>query len=227
MDLNAHYTQLWDTARQRIEAGEYEVDPLIGAPADTRRGLTLVARPSTETKERMQAVLQELKQLEPEQYAYPIADLHLTLLSIISCYPDFKLSTVSVEEYVCLTQETFKNIHPFTVNFTGVTASASCVMAQGFPADATLEQLRNQLRRAFKSSGLQQTIDSRYTIQTAHATLLRFRKPLRHPQKLLNTLEHLRDYFFGASRIHEVELVYNDWYQRQQHVQVLAKFPLT
>lgn len=227
MDLAAHYHHLWETSRQGFETGKFELDPLLDNPNDLRRGLTLVARPSLEVKENMQLVLQELLQLEPEQYAYPASDLHITLLSIVSCYSGFQLDSVTVEDYASLIRESLKEIEPFTVAFAGVTASPSCVLAQGFPADDTLAQLRDRLRKVFKVSGLEQSIDARYAIQTAHATLLRFRKPLRHPQAFLQKLDELRNFSFGCSTITEAEFVYNDWYQRERHVQVLATFLLT
>lgn len=225
-DLAAHYTRLWETTKQKIqETGGYELDPLIDAPDDLRRGITLVIRPSQEVKVRMQSFLQELRALEPEQYYYPASDLHVTVLSIISCYPGFRLEDIVLSDYVARVRQALVGIRPFAIHYQGITASPSCVLAQGFPQDDMLGRLRDQLRTAFKSSGLQQSIDARYTLQTAHSTVLRFRMPLRQPAAFLEKLESLREHDFGLSPITGAELVFNDWYQREQDVQVLARFP--
>jgi hypothetical protein len=62
------------------------------------------------------------------------------------------------------------------------------MMVQGFPADEGLQVLRDRLRAAFRQSSLQQSIDQRYSIQTAHSTIIRFRHPLRDAPRLLRKL---------------------------------------
>ena len=99
-------------------------------------------------------------------------------------------------------------------------------MIQGFPTDETLNNLRNKLRENFKNSGLQQSIDSRYTISAAHATVMRFQDKLQDPKKLIEISEKYRDYDFGEFEVKNLELVYNDWYQRKSNTRVLGDFGL-
>lgn len=226
MDLHTLYTHLRETAFAQLKAGHAALDPLLDSANDRRRGLTLLARPQSEVRQKLQELLQELAQLEPEQYYYPIEDLHITLLSLISCYPGFTLAQIDPLSYTALVEKALRDIPAFRVEFSGLTASPSCVMAQGFPEGEAISQLRHNLRTLFQASPLQQSIDQRYTLQTAHCTLVRFRRPLSHPMKFLEKLQEYQAYAFGVSWVQEVELVYNDWYQRQAETKVIHTFQL-
>ena len=61
------------------------------------------------------------------------------------------------------------------LTYKGVTASPSCLMIQGFMNHESLNITRNNLRKKLKNTTLQQSIDKRYSIQTAHSTVCRFR----------------------------------------------------
>ncbi|MFT2007789.1 2'-5' RNA ligase family protein [Pontibacter sp. 13R65] len=226
MQLAMHYDQLWQSSLQHFRKGEFELDPLIEDKQDNRLGLTLLARIQADVDDRIQALINELQQVEPAQYYYPPSDRHLTLLSIISCYSGFELSQIALEEYLAVVQESLQGISPFSVEIKGITASPSCILLQGFPVGEQLGQLRNQLRQRFKASGLQHSIDKRYAIITAHSTMVRFKAPLQQPQLFLKKLQQYRDYNFGTTTIKEAELVCNDWYQREKHVKLLHTFPL-
>lgn len=95
----------------------------------------------------------------------------------------------------------------------------------GFLTDS-LSEIRNDLRLAFKNSNLQQSIDQRYAIQTAHSTIIRFKTTLKYETALLDLVEKYRDFDFGTFNVNKIELVYNDWYQRLQLVQQLHELKL-
>ncbi|RPD48590.1 hypothetical protein DNI29_08220 [Hymenobacter sediminis] len=97
-------------------------------------------------------------------------------------------------------------------------------MVQGFPEDDTLNRLRNELRTAFRRSGLQQSIDQRYALQTAHSTVLRFTTPLHCPDQLVAELRHHQHTPIGTFQVDTLELVYNDWYQRAADTVVLERY---
>ncbi|WP_114779125.1 2'-5' RNA ligase family protein [Botryobacter ruber] len=226
MNLQAHYNRLWENSVTGFSKGHFETDPLLDSPEDRRFGITVLIRPDRNVQEAITHMLQELRQLEPEQYYYPASDLHVTVLSVISCYQGFTLDAIQPGAYMQLVKEVTRTIPRFDIRFEGITASPSCVMVQGFPAEEGLTQLREQLRQQFKSSCLQQSIDTRYAIQTAHSTVVRFKTALANPAAFLKVLERYRSFNFGTSAIHQVELVCNDWYQRKRHVQQLGIFEL-
>jgi 2'-5' RNA ligase len=224
--LQQHYQALWQQSLLKFEQHQFETDPLLTAKDDSRYGVTLLARPSEQVQQQIQHSLAELMQLEPQQYYYPPSDLHLTVLSLISCYSGFTLSQIDKAAYVELVQQVIKNTGPFRLHFQGITASPSCVLVQGFFDDQELNQLRAKLRSAFGQSTLQHSIDQRYAIQTAHMTVLRFSQQPTNPELFLQKIKTLASVDFGTCLIDELELVGNDWYQRQQNTVLLGKFSL-
>ncbi|TCD11115.1 mutarotase [Pedobacter frigidisoli] len=225
MNLADHYNKLYTESIAKIDSGNYEIDHLIDSDDDYRFGITLVIRPDETTKANIQHFLSEVKAIEPGQYYYENSDLHITVMSIISCYVGFKLEDINVEDYVDLINQVLENHKNFKIQFKGLTASPSCILIQGFLTD-TLNEIRDDLRTGFKNSDLQQSIDKRYAIQTAHSTIVRFRSELTYKTELLALMEKYRDYDFGTFEVSKIELVYNDWYQRERFVKKLHEFDL-
>lgn len=226
MNLAEHYHKLYTESVAKISTGNYETDHLIDSDTDQRFGITLIIRPDTETKGKIQQFLTEAKAIEPDQYYYQNADIHITLMSIISCYEGFDLKDIHIDDYIQLIQQVLAKHKHFKIQFKGLTASPSCILIQGFLTD-TLNEIREDLRAGFKNSDLQQSIDKRYAIQTAHATVIRFRSQLIHVDALLTLIEKYRDFDFGTFEVKQVELVYNDWYQREKYVKKLHQFSLS
>jgi len=222
--IKEHYDRLYENSIQQIRGNDYSIDNQIDSVSDKRFGLTLIIRPDTETKNKIQVFLDELKAIDPDQYYYPNSDIHITVMSIISCYDDFDVASISILDYVAIIEKSLVDIGKIEINFQGVTASPSAIMLQGFTNTNSLNDLRNNLRTQFKDSGLEQSIDKRYSIQTAHSTVARFRKPISNKEKLLAIVEKYRDYNFGKFKVDGYYLVYNDWYQREKRVKELHKF---
>jgi 2'-5' RNA ligase len=226
MNLTEHYDKLYTHAIQEIRSDRYQLDNLIDSPADDRYGMTLLIRPNDTIKNNIQTLLNDLRVIEPDQYYYPNSDIHVTVMSIISCYIGFQTANIPVAEYIGIINQSIQSQKSITIEFKGVTASPSCVMIQGFLPDHTLHNIRDNLRLNFRSSTLEQTIDKRYTIQTAHSTITRFRKSFTNTQGYIDILEKYRDFAFGTLKTDTLELVYNDWYHRQHSSKALHRFPL-
>lgn len=226
MNLKEHYDQLYSTAVAQFASDNYEIDDLINSKDDDRYGLSLIFRPNNAVNANIQAFLNQLKGFEPHQYYYPDSDIHVTVISIISCYSGLQLSQLNIPEYVHVAKECLKNIPPINISFKGITASPCCLMIQGFMNDNQLPILRDRLRTAFTNSGLQESMDERYLIQTAHATVFRFTEPLRHKDHFLSIIEQYRGYDFGTIEVNEIELVFNDWFHQEDRVTKLYRFNL-
>lgn len=226
MNLTEHYNQLYKTSSEIISAGKYSIDSELKNESDSRFGITLLIRPNDEIKANIETFINELKKAEPEQYFYPDSDIHITVMSIISCSENFSLNQISPNEYIEIICRSLVEVDKIRIHYKGITASPSAIMIQGFPSDETLNNLRNRLRKNFKKSGLQQSIDSRYEISTAHSTVMRFQEKLQNPKKLIEIAEKFRDYDFGKFEVKNLELVYNDWYQRKSTTRVLGDFGL-
>ncbi|MDR6845886.1 mutarotase [Flavobacterium granuli] len=226
MNLKEHYDRLYADSIEKIKNDYYSIDNLIDSSSDNRFGITVLIRPSVDIKNKIQDFLDELKKNNPNQYYYPNSDIHVTVLSIISCHDGFDLKTISIPEYQKIIQKSIEDIKDLEIHFEGITASNSAIMIQGFMSNDSLNQLRNNLRINFKNSGLQQSIDSRYAIQTAHSTVMRFREKIIDKESLLITLEEYRTFDFDKFKVENIELVYNDWYQRYHFAQQLHSFVL-
>jgi len=225
-NLTKIYQDLYNEAYSKILSGQYSIDENIDNLSDQRFGITLLIRPQIEVKNAIQSFLNELKSIEPEQYYYPNSDLHITVLSIISCYEGFHLENISVDEYSKIISKSLESINEFEVEFKGTTASDSAIMIQGFPKDKTLNVIRENLRTNLGKSNLQHSMDKRYPLVTAHLTVVRFKKKLNDIASFMNCIEKYKDYNFGTSKIDTLHLVYNDWYQRDKKVQQLSEFKI-
>jgi len=217
MNLSEHYNELFKTSSELILSENYTIDSKINDDSDKRFGITLLVRPNEEIKANIQAFLEELKKTEPEQYYYPNADIHTTILSVISCSEGFTLNKFSTSDYIEIIEKGLVDINEIEIDYRGVTFSPSAIMIQGFPSDDSLNILRDKLRDNFKTSSLKQSIDSRYSITTAHSTVMRFQKKLENPKKLIEVIDKFRNHNFGKFTVEKIELVYNDWYQRERN----------
>jgi len=226
MNLEEHYNKLYTDSITKIEADNYEIDHLIDSNDDYRFGITLLIRPDENTKVNIQHFLDEVKLIEPDQYYYQNSDIHITVMSIISCYDGFDLEKINIQDYVRVIKHVIEKHKNFTIQFKGITASPSCILLQGFFESDTLNEIRDQLRFSFKNSTLQQSLDQRYAIQTAHSTIIRFKENLTNKNAFLAIVEKYRDFDFGTFKVEKMELVYNDWYQRAQFVKNLHEFEL-
>lgn len=226
MNLTEHYNQLYKSSSEAILSGNYRLDVKINDPSDSRFGITLLLRPSEKIKADIQLFLEKLKAIETSQYYYPYSDIHITVMSIISCYEGFSLDQIAVESYIEIIQKSLADLAEIKIDFRGVTASNSAIMIQGFPSDESLNNLRNKLRENFKNSALEQSIDSRYSIATAHSTVMRFREKLQNPEQLIQIANQFREYNFGEFKADKLELVFNDWYQRERNTIQLKNFQL-
>lgn len=97
---------------------------------------------------------------------------------------------------------------------------------QAFPENDHLDQIRDRIREQFRYSGLENSLDKRYRISTAHSTIMRFRKKVEQPDLLIGVLEAFRQHDFGTAPVRELELVFNDWYQQREKVKLLGVFSL-
>ena len=227
MNLKEHYNKLYQDSIQEIQSDSYQVDKLIDSDNDKRFGITLLLRPDNSVMVNIQQFLSEIRVIEPNQFFYRDSDLHVTVMSIISCYDGFNLNQIRIEDYVETIKKSIMGIDCFKIEFRGLTASPSCLMIQGFLENNALNQIRDNLRVNFNDTGLQQSMDKRYAIQTAHSTILRLKHQLSNKELFLKKVNEFRDIHFGTFEVDKLELVFNDWYQRKEYVKTLYQFKLT
>lgn len=224
------YNSLWKKSSTNFKNNIFELDDNLNRKSkDKRRGISLIGRLDNKIIRKIIDFLDHCQLLEPDQYYYQAKDIHLTILSIISCYKGFKLNNFPREAYEEIIAKSINEQAeqgPIKISFQGITASPSCIMIQGFPQTNRLKLLRKHLRTNFKSSSLENSIDQRYKLETAHSTVIRFKKPLASNKLFLDYLNNYREYNFGDCQLKKLELVYNDWYMSSAKVSKIKTFKL-
>jgi hypothetical protein len=223
--LRKCYDQLWLSALGRIRTGKIDMDPVLQARApDRRRGLTIIARPAPAVRYSVASFLRGLRRLEPDQYYYTRSELHQTVLSLFTATLDFERPFAQKERYIAAVDAALISPAPLRIVFKGITASPGTVMIQGFFETDALHKLRDNLRIQLRFRGLDQGVDERYRLETAHMTVLRFRAPLRHPERFARVLEQARGRAFGLTIAKEFLLVENDWYMSRGVTRALKHY---
>lgn len=213
------YETLWKKSHEAFLQDQYELDDHLNhRDTDTRQGMSLVARLDNSVVEKICGFLLEGKAIEPGQYFYEPADIHITVLTIITCHHEFTPSQIDPKPYTQLIKDICLRHNPIKVVFKGITASPNCVMIQGFPVDDGLSSLRQELREKFSSSGLRNSMDQRYVLQTAHSSVIRLKSPILHKQRFVEYLEKYREYEFGMATIQTLEFAFHDWYMSNGRV---------
>ena len=206
------YDELWRNSAPQLARGDVRVDLNVGSDEDPRRGLTVIYRPDAVTRAAFAEFVARACAVEPTLYAYPAADMHTTVLSLISCEPDFEVSADGFAAYARVVRSCLSAARPFVVRYQGLTATEDGIMAQGFVEEDRLNALRDSMRAAFASAALRTTMDARYRLETAHTTLLRFAARPESPAELHELVSEHRSRNFGQTRVGNIELVVNDWY---------------
>ena len=227
--LESHeiYDGLWQEAMDYFKTGKVQTDSfLLDRQNDRRLGLTVIARPNHEVVKQIGSMLDHLKQIDPDQYYYQNSEIHITILSLFTATEDFEPHFSNFSRYLAAVDTALSKAKQFSVEFTGITASKSAVMVQGFPRDAQLDEIRERLRQALGDSELGQGLDTRYRIRTSHSTVMRFQVQPRTIEPLTQALKTYRETDFGVTAFTRLQLVKNDWYMSTGRVEVLAEYSL-
>jgi 2'-5' RNA ligase len=218
---------MWQAGIAKVRANQIAPDPVLAAgKVDRRRGLTLIARPSAEVRKRVNKLLRDLRRREPNQYYYAASDIHLTVLSLFTATTIPGPFFAKMEQYIAAVDAALAAVPPIHIEFAGITASSAAILIQGFPENETLNNLRDKLRQELHRRGLADSLDSRYRLETAHLTVVRFKSPLRDSEKLAATLENFRKKPFGSTTIRQLHMVKNDWYMSHRTLQTVKGYRL-
>ncbi len=218
---------MWESFKNAAIADRLEIDPhILKQELDSRRGLTVLANLQKNDPalcEKIQEFQRDIQKIEPNQYFQPIDELHLTILSIISCTPDLQLYEIDKEKYIQEINFALQKAEPIEIHFQGITASPNCIVIQGFPTDNALKNFRNLLRNRFNESDLHHTFDTRYKLVTAHISCIRFSQQLNDSVQLLKLCQKWKNHDFGTTKLNNFDLVFNNWYQNKKYTKILAQ----
>lgn len=222
------YEQLWRDATAGFARREQQLDPYLDDKSkDARRGVTLLLRPSPTIQKSVTEFLDAVKQICPHQYFYRPEELHVTVMSIISGNVNWQKEMDRLSACQPIIREALGRQPTFGLHFKGITASPGSIMIQGFPEDQTLSHIRDELREAFTKEGLGDLLDRRYKIQTAHITVVRFRKPGMDWKQLEPVLKKYREHDFGVMKVDTLQLIWGDWYASADVARTLQEYHLS
>lgn len=99
-DIQAKYNSLWEQSVKKFKDNIFELDyHLNNKEEDHRRGITIIGRFENEALVKLFDFLNECKLIEPNQYYYDKDDIHLTILSVITCFNGFSINDIDKEAY--------------------------------------------------------------------------------------------------------------------------------
>ena len=221
------YDQLWSKTSAALESGGLRVDPLLREKArDPRRGATLVARPNSDVRKRVETFLREAAAICPGQHFYQPEELHVTVLAVIPASESWREEIHQLPACRTVLDKVLKKCHAFSLKFRGVTVSPEAVLVQGFPQDNNLARIRDELRSALRERGVGENLDRRYKITAAHLTVMRFSHPQADWKRLLDFLETHRETDFGETRFSSFQLIWNDWCASAGATRTLQEYAL-
>jgi 2'-5' RNA ligase len=127
---------------------------------------------------------------------------------------------------VAVVDSALRQSKPFRIEFAGITISLGAIMIQGFFSDDSLNNFRNALRQQLTARGLDEEVDERYRLETAHMTVARFRASLRNSERFATRLEDARQLEFGRVDVRSVSLAKHDWYLSRQYFEMVKRYRL-
>lgn len=222
------YEKLWLESIAAFDRNIVRLDPLLkDRSLDSRKGVTLIARPDTPVCAGVKAFLEEMAAVAPGQHYYQPSELHVTVLSVIPGSMQWRQAITRLPEYRLALEKVLSRRPAFNITFKGVTASPEAVMVQGFPEDNSLQQLRDDLRKTLIAHGLGDGLDRRYKIVTAHLTAARFFRPMSDWRPVKDFLSANRTRDFGTTRVHTLQLIESDWYAAANTVKLISQYDLS
>lgn len=221
--VEAKYAQLWNESKIAIQNNEIELDPyLAGNKSDVRRGFSVIIPIAGNCLENFSNIIRQLKKLEPGQYAYPLTDLHLTVLDYWVVAPEnFVLDKNQVDSYDSILDSALQDFPLFQVRFLGLTASRTAVLVKGF-GGTKLKELRESLRTEIQNKGFK--LNERYKREGAHVSILRFMEKLRNPRVFADRIQELQSRDFGILQVQKIQFVFHDWYNSRKKTKILSEY---
>jgi hypothetical protein len=192
--------------------------------SDVRCGVNLICRPPKEVVALILESQKKLRQLEPDQYYYPVPDLHLTLLEVAHDL-EFKDSSLIGELMASRPDVWLDGLRAFTLRSPRMDFDErSCVLR--FETDQQLASLRALGANRVSSLGV--LIKPRYDSTSAHVTLMRYVRPVAtNPQRWSELLCDLCRTTALTWSVTELWLTWGaTWFGMRSRVQERGPYPL-
>lgn len=214
--LNKLYQEINDNGIQAISHHNESIDQYLSAvKQDSRRGLTLLVPIPAHIRRNIMFCRQKLQMVEPSQYYYPTADLHITAIDLLAARLRFSLSSSITKKYCDQLKEIASSIGLIHWQMKGLAISPEAVLVKGYYS-SNLTKLRNLIRRELPETGLD--LEERYPTFAGHITIARFSHPVTANQQLLTIIDELSDIDLGNFTSSYLDLVVHDWYNHNSRL---------
>lgn len=221
-DLDLLYADIEKRGKEAIQSGKELIDNNLNQMAlDQRRALTLLISVQGPIIQNFQMLKREMQKVEPQQYYYPDADMHVTAIELICATTQLPRDREVLRQGIEIVETACKRIDPFDITFRGVIASNGAMMARGY-YQAGLLELRQNVRKAAQQCGFD--LHERYQSISAHTVFGRFISPIKNREALLSRIQEFHDFEIGAIQVHELDLVIHDCYHHEK--EDIQKFTL-
>ncbi|GLV55514.1 hypothetical protein KDH_23580 [Dictyobacter sp. S3.2.2.5] len=198
------YDRFWREAREPLARGEVRPDPIPGVESQ-RWGVSVIMRLRGEAAERLTGVIDELAHWTGTRHLrYQAANLHTTLQTIELYRPSISADDEYIQQYRRVLRQVATQFPPLQIRYQGLTANQMSVMAQGWPVDETLRQLRETFHARVRA---EKHLPGPGIRDLAHASLIVFSGPLLDPAGCVSFVEGQRQSDFGTATIDRLELV--------------------
>ncbi|MBB1080152.1 hypothetical protein H5S09_01675 [Limosilactobacillus sp. STM2_1] len=218
MDLSNLYSDINRRGCTAIQNDNVRIDEyLTEKKTDQRLGLTLLTSLPAHICRNIDICLQAFKRLEPKQYYYSAAQMHITIIDIIAANSKFCLSPLEKKKYMEILTQIISEVGTIHWKLQGLIVSPDAILAKGYYSD-NLVKLRNLIRHEVPLSGL--PFQERYPTNSGHVTVARFISPIQHPHQFLSLQENVNNIDLGSFSTPIIDLVVHDWYN--YHPQLLS-----
>jgi 2'-5' RNA ligase len=205
--ITADYERMWNDSRRRLRAGNIEPDPVPGDQS-RRWGVSAIIRPAGVTLTRLAGAADELKAFAgDQQVVYGRSNLHTTVRSIERHRIDVDVNDEKISQYKEALQKILRRFRPIKVAYRGLTSDCTSVMAQGWPIDDTLQEIRDAFHAELQRRALLSGPEKAAVRQTSHASLIVFTHALAHAEKLADHVRDNRNTDYGTCEVNEIDLV--------------------
>jgi 2'-5' RNA ligase len=223
--ITSDYERMWADSSARLRIGDIQPDPVPG-DGSRRWGVSAVIRPLGRVQSRLAEAADELKALAGDrQVVYGPTNLHTTVRSIEFHRIDVGEHDEKVSEYRQALQKILRDFGPIPITYRGLTSDGTSIMAQGWPADDTLQLVREAFHAELGRRALLGGPERSSVRQTSHASLIVFTHPLCHAEKLADHVRDNRTTDYGRCDITDVELVRYRRSESDVRLDVFASVP--
>jgi hypothetical protein len=215
------YDKIFNNHINHIKNGNIETDCFLSSQTeDNRRGISLVI-PIPFNSIKYSSLINMFRDIESDQYYYPLSDLHITIFTFLSARDTYKCNKELENEFIHITKTVLDNLSKLSISFAGITFSKEAGFINGYDNDVLIS-IRDDIRKEMDKQRLR--IDERYKSETAHVTFMRFKNRINDINRFYNKIIEIKDIKVEELELRKIELVEHDWYNTESNKRIISTF---